>query len=148
MSGKRDLNPRPSPWQGAHRLWKFGNLAISERAGRAIRARRAIRAPKNASEVHQVGLMHFRAGDVATLEVVRRTSPLVTPLRSPTRLCAYLEQPRLRRSRPGRDSKPARATDGRTRWRTSRRERGNGWPKRSTPGFCARTMLLDTATGD
>ncbi len=27
--------------------------------------------------------MHFRAGDVPTLEVVRRTSPLATPLRSP-----------------------------------------------------------------
>ena len=46
-----------SPWQGAHRLWKFGNLAISWRAGRAIRAWRAIRARKNASEVHQVRLM-------------------------------------------------------------------------------------------
>jgi len=46
-----------SPWQGAHRLRQFGNLAISLRAGRAIRAPRALRAPKNASEVHQGGLM-------------------------------------------------------------------------------------------
>ena len=61
MSGKRDLNPRPSPWQGADRLRKFGNLAISWRAGRAIRAWRAIRARKNASKVHQGGLMHVRA---------------------------------------------------------------------------------------